>query len=189
MKTYYVTFGSGDPRPNFGLAPTFVIFNNSGSAVTAPSIAAVAGATGFYSFTYGATTPIAFLIDGFTTGLGAYRYVQGSIDPADRSDEYGNTIISLENLNLQQGQTILASIGTGGTLLAFFGTPGSTFGGQTTDPVDMFGYLKRFQELLEGDNDYFKASGLFQLFSRGSSTLLRAKTIANSVSTVIKSGS
>lgn len=180
-KVYYTRFGSGDPRLSSGLVPTFVYFNNNGAAVTPPAIAEVLGATGIYSFTYGTTTPICFLLDGATTGLGAYRYVTGSIDPADRADEYGNTIVA-------QNVTIQASIGTGGTLLAFFGTPGSTFGGQFTDPIDMFGYLKRFQELLEGDNTYIKPTGVFDLLSRGSSTLLRAKTIANSISTVIKSG-
>lgn len=95
MKTYYVRFGSGDPRPNFGLSPTFLIFNNNGNAVTPPAIAEVTGATGFYSFQYGTTTPIVFLLDGATTGLDAsVRYVSGSIDPADRADEYGTTLVS-----------------------------------------------------------------------------------------------
>ncbi len=87
-KTYYLTFGTtGDPRTFVGLAPTFLIFNNAGSAVTPPSIAAVTGATGFYSFTWGTTTPICFMADAATTSPGAVgRYVIGAIDPADRAD-------------------------------------------------------------------------------------------------------
>lgn len=201
-KVYYVRFGTGDPGPYFGLAPTFLCFNNNGTAVTPPSIAAVTGATGFYSFTYGPTTPIAFLIDGFTTGLGAYRYVTGSIDPADRTDEYGNTLVAIGTSNIALGTTSVA-IGTtvsaiSATLSAVslsltfaiqvLGSTASSFGSTLTDPTDLFGYMKRIQELMEGDNYYYKSTGVFSQYSRGSSTLLRTKTIANSVSTVIKTG-
>ncbi len=111
MKTYYVRFGSGDPRSNSGLAPTFLSFNNYGSAVTPPGITSVIGATGFYAFQYGTTTPIVFLIDGATSGLdSSSRYVAGSIDPADRSDEYGNTLISYSQNIQATGLTTLFGV-------------------------------------------------------------------------------
>lgn len=218
-KVYYISWPStstGDPRGNFGLTPTFLIFNNNGTPVTPPAISAVSGATGIYAFAWGTTTPIAFLIDGFTTSLGAQRYITNSIDPADSINEtgasiiaQGNTLIALGTTNVALGisnialgttnvalgtsilaisVTILSSIGSGATLVGLIGSLGSTFGGQSTDPIDLFGYMKRFQELMEGDNYYFKATGALDLYSRGSSTLLRIKSIANSISTVIKTG-
>lgn len=109
MKTYYVRFGSGDPRSNFGLSPTFLIFNTYGSAVTPPGITSVIGATGFYAFQYGTTTPIVFLIDGATTGLDATsRYVSGAIDPVDRMDEIGTTLVAIGTTNFALGTTAVA---------------------------------------------------------------------------------
>jgi hypothetical protein len=239
-KTYYVSWpstASGDPRGNFGLTPTFLIFNQNGTPVSAPGISNVVGATGIYSFIWGTTTPICFLIDGFTTGLGSVRYIPGSIDPADSINEIGSTIVALGTTSVAIGTsgialgtsavalgitavalgqtnvaigTSIAAIGTsilaigtsnyalGITILseltgssslgALIGTVGSTFGGQLTDPIDLFGYLKRVQENLEGDNYYSKAAGLLQIYNRGSSTLLRDKNIANGVSQVTKTG-
>ena len=246
-KTYYVswpTVSTGDPRPNFGLAPTFVIFSQNGSAVSAPSINAVTGATGIYSFTWGTTTPIAFLLDGFTTSLGTGRYISGSLDPADSINETGSTLVaigttsvalgttavsyevlnnalgtssialgtsnlalgvtiySLENILWGQGitsaafstslsaqsATILSYVGASNPLYSVLGSVGSTFGGQSSDPVDLFGYLKRVQENLEGDNYFTKVGGGFSIYNRGSSTLLRNKTVTNSASQIIKTG-
>ncbi len=278
-KTYYVRFGSGDPRPNFGLSPTFLIFNNAGSAITPPSISAVTGATGFYSFTYGTTTPIVFLLDGATTGLSNNdRYVSGAIDPADRSDEYGTTLaaygltaialgttnvalgtttvalgtttvalgtttiafgvtlqsywtgagstlaalgttgvalgttaiaygvsnIALGTSNVALGTTILAGlVNQGSTLVAIgntmialatsltidttlIGSTASSFGTNSADPVDLFGYMKRILENLEGNQSFTKISGALSIYSRGSSQLLTNKTVTNSSSMVIK---
>lgn len=109
-KTYYLQFGtSADSRQYFGLAPTFLIFNNNGTPVTPPSISAVTGATGFYSFTYGTTTPIVFLADAATTSPGTSgRYVSGAIDPNDRADEYGNTLIAYGLSSIALGTTGVA---------------------------------------------------------------------------------
>src|SRR6478752_6806016 len=106
-KTYYLSFGgSGDPRQWTGLAPTFLIFNNAGVAVTPPAISAVTGATGYYSFTWGTTTPIAFLADAATTSPGTSgRYVRGAIDPSDRIDEVGISLIAQGVSLLSQGLT------------------------------------------------------------------------------------
>ncbi len=215
MKTYYVRFGSGDPRPNVGLAPTFLIFNNYGTGVTPPGITGVIGATGIYAFLYGTTTPIAFLIDGATTGLAASdRYVTGSIDPADRADEYGNTLVAIGTSNIALGTTSVAlgvtSVALGTTAIAIgttvsaiattlsvigsslsvisplIGSTASSYGSTSVDPVDLFGYMKRIQENLEGNNTFIKTSGALSIYTRGSSTLLALKTIANSASMVTK---
>lgn len=244
-KTYYLTFGVGDPRQYAGLAPTFLIFNNNGSAVTPPSISAVAGATGFYSFTWGTTTPIAFLADAATTSPGSNaRYVWGALDPADRADEYAATMIALgSTITAQvtnQGATLVAfgntsvaigttsvAIGTtnaasisnlgstltsigntqfaygatltaqmlnmgatlstlGGTLTGLLGTSASSIGSTSIDPTTVFGFLMRAQELAEGNQTYTKSTGVLDLYSRGSSTLLREKTIADSSTSTTK---
>lgn len=253
-KTYYMTFGTGDPRTFTGLAPTFLTFNNAGSAVTPPSISEVTGATGFYSFTWGVTTPICFLVDAATTSPGTSgRYVKGSIDPADRIDEVGTSLIAIGTSHLAQGVSMLA-IGTshlaqgvsilafgvsslalgvsnialgvsnlalgftnfgfgvsiyaglgaqgvgftglGTTLLAIGNTVGaigvttsafaalignasSSFGSTSVDPTTVFGFLIRAQEFREGNSVYTKATGILDFYSRGSSTLLREKTISD----------
>lgn len=122
----------------------------------------------------------------------------------------GLTLVAIGNSSIALGNTAIADITNNGTTLvaigntsvaigtslyaiglssnALLGSSGSTFGGQLTDPIDLFGYMKRLQELWEGDNNYVKGSGGFSQYSRGSSTLLRAKTIANSISLVTKTG-
>lgn len=215
MKTYWLRFGYGDPRTYTGLAPTLVIFKQSdGTAVTAPSITEIAG-SGIYSFQYGTTTPIAFLADAATTSPGPQgRYVVGNIDPSDRADEYGTTIVAIGTTltaigttNIALGTTNVAlgttnvALGTtavaGITLLTAsgitvtvavsgIGSTTSSFGDSSTDPVDLFGYLKRITENLEGNQSFVKSSGVMNIYSRGSSTLLRTKTIANSSSMVVK---
>lgn len=214
MKTYYVRFGSGDPRPNFGLSPTFLIFNNAGSPVTPPSIAAVTGATGFYSFAYGTTTPIVFLIDGATTGLDSTsRYVSGAIDPADRTDEYAATLIAIGTSNIALGTTnvalgttnvaigtsltaqgvtsfaFLQSLAVGGVslngLVALIGSTASSIGSNLVDPTDLFGFLKRAQEFREGNQVFNKVTGAWDISSRGN-TLLISKTLTQSSSQVQK---
>lgn len=207
-KSYSVRFGAGDPRITAGLAPTLILFFRltDGQTLTAPAFAEGLTGTGFYTFLYGTTQPIAFLADGATTGLvGSQRYVTGQIDPDDRSDEYGNTMIALGNtltaaLPAGLGGTLttigtnvsnmgLTLIGLGNSSISAFsllGSASSSFGNTMTDPSTVFGFLMRTQELFEGDQVYTKSGGLFQMFNRGSSTMLRQKTISDSASSTTK---
>lgn len=242
MKTYSVQFGVGDPRTYTGLNPTLLIFVNiaSGATLVAPSFSEALTGSGIYKFQYGTTTPIAFLADAATTSPGTNgRYVVGQIDPADRSDEYGTTLVAIgstlfgqgvtnialgttavaigttnigygvSNLalgtsNLAIGTTILAGqVAMGNSLVAMgvtlaaigtsitfgfagIGSTASSFGDTLVMPDTLFGYLKRIQENLEGNSQYVKTSGLWSIYSRGSSTMLALKTISNSVSLVLK---
>jgi hypothetical protein len=202
-KQYYLTFGAGDPRTYTGLAPTMLIFVRSdGTTLAPPGISEVLSGSGLYYFTYGVTQSIAFLADAATTSPGTQgRYIRGSLDPADRADEYGNTLVAIATTNVALGTTNVA-IGTTITAIATslaasgvtvtvsiagIGTTASSFGTSNTDPGDLFGYMKRILENLEGNQTFLKASGSLTQFSRGSSVTLYSKTIANSVSTVIKS--
>ncbi len=227
-KTYTLQFGSGDPRVFTGLNATFLIFANasSGATVTPPSITELFAGTGIYKFTWGTTTPIAFLADAATTSPGtAGRYVSGSLDPADRADEYGTTMIALGTTLIGYGVTGLAigttglgfgqsavasgitAVGLGNTavatallilaqgssgnaigtsILSLIGTTGDSFGSTSVDPTTLFGFLKRSQEFWEGNQTYTKATGLLDFYSRGSSTLLVEKTIADTASSTTK---
>lgn len=239
MKYYGVRFGSGDPRTYTGLAPTFLYFVNmaTNATIAPPTITEMFANTGIYTFSYGTTTPMAFLIDAATTTPGSNgRYVNGQLDPADRADEYSTTLIAIGTTNFALGTTSVA-IGTsltarGNTLLGYatltygyaldgwalgsqnldqgstikaisvtilaavnglsgyvsnlIGSTSSSFGTSAVEPVDLFGYLKRIQENLEGNSTYSKTTGAFSILSRGSSYTLASKTITNSVSLVTK---
>lgn len=232
MKNYTVVFGTGgDPRGYTGLSPTFLSFYNlaTGTTNTPPSIAeTISGKTGVYTFSYGTTQAISFLLDGATTGLGTGRYVTGQIDPADRSDEYGTSLMAFGTTLtaigysslvygsslIAIGNTLTANIPAGlgttlvtfanattanflnlgstlvgvGTTLGLLGSSASSFGSTSIDPTTVFGFLMRTQELLEGDQVYTKGTGIFQLYNRGQSTLLRTKTISDAAANTTKTG-
>jgi len=168
MKNYFLTFGAGDPRNYSGLAPTFLIFVDATNSQTIapPGISEVLSGSGIYTFQWGTTHPMAWLVDAATTSPGPTgRYVSGSCDPVDRVDEQNATII---------------------VTVSGIGSTASSFGTNSQDPTDVFGYLKRIQENLEGNNLFTKLTGALQIYSRGSSQLLIAKTVSNSVTMVTK---
>lgn len=194
LKNYSVVFGSGDPRGYTGLAPTFIQFWNlaTGTTNAPPSIAeTISGKTGVYTFSYGVTQPIAFLLDAATTSPGALgRFVSGQIDPADRADEYAATLLnySVTLTTLSYSIIVIGSSNSvsNATLLALIGTTASSFGSTSSNPSTIFGFLKRAQEMAEGDQTYVKGSGALQFYNRGSTTLLVQKTIADTSSTTTK---
>lgn len=115
MKSYVMRFGSGDPRTFTGMNCTMLIFTtDAGVTVSPPGISEVLSGSGMYYFNWGTTTAISFLADAATTSPGTTgRYVAGSIDPADRTDEYAATMIALGVSHIAQGNTSIA-IGTTG---------------------------------------------------------------------------
>lgn len=186
-KNYLVVFGSGSPATNTGLAPTFTVFKTTPGGVNAtpPGITEIPTATGLYYFTYGPTNTIGFVIDGATTGLSSSnRYVPGVLDPLDAVDEQLTAL----------GSTILMGMTSTGNSLLFgissidarLGATTSSFGATSTDPGTVFGYLKRAQEFDEGNSTFNKSSGVWSIFSRGSSTQIASKTLADSAGTVTK---
>ncbi len=262
MKNYLLNFASANATLVTGLSPTMVLFANmnTGATIAPPSITEAVTGWGLYTFQWGTTTPIVFMCDGATSGLGSFRYIKGSLDPADRADEYGTSLVALGTSNIALGTTNMAlgtsniaigttniafgtsnfalgtsnialgmtsvAIGTsiyaleqtlGSTLVAIgntsialgitnvaistslsatsvtitvavagVGAISSTFGGSGSDPIDLFGYMKRIQENLEGNETFTKTTGALQIYSRGSSALLITKTITNGTSTVTK---
>ena len=207
-KTYLLKWGSGDPRPNTGMTPTFLqFFDSTGQTYAPPSIAEVkyggSTATGIYGFSYaiGISTlnPIYFLAYSVTTvssGLTSDQYITGVLDPVLAIDQaIGITTINLGSTVLGIGITLLAIGTTLPSIMAFnssfIGSTASSFGTTGVDPTTVFGYLKRLQELLEGDQVFSAAGGTFLMYNRGAlgtTTLLRSKLISNSGSSVTKSG-
>ena len=143
-KNYVIQFGTTFYA---GISATFTIFNvvPGGGATTPPGITAIPGATGLYYFSYEPLTSIAFVIDGFTTGLGVSRYITGALDPVQTADER-------------------------------IGSLGDSMGSTLTDPTSVMGYLRRLQEFNEGNSSFSKASGLWQVWSRGNTFVLGVTT-------------
>ena len=63
-----------------------------------------------------------------------------------------------------------------------------SFGSSAIDPTTVFGYVKRLLENFEGDAIFNKTAACMEYFSRGSSTLIRTKTVTNTSSVSTKSG-
>lgn len=159
-KQFYFYFGNGLPGSYTGLSPSFIIFNINGiSATPGPGITefASAGATGMYGFQYGISASVAFVIDGGAT--------------------LTSTNIRYLSGSLDPVLSIDQSIG--------FST--DSFGSTNIDPPTMYGQLKRQQEFNEGNKTYNKTTGVWDISSRGSSTLLREKTLVNSSGTASSS--
>lgn len=196
---YWLRFGTDNPSNHTGLAPTFIKFlNSAGAATTAPAITEP-GSAGLYKFSYDAQGTIAFIVDGNPTGVslfGSDRFVVGSLNVSDKIAEVGGTLTALGATVVAIGNTVaviggtLAVIGSTissfGVAMAGIGSTASTFGTDAADPVTLFGFMKRIQELQEGNSIYTKATGVWGIYSRGSSQLLRSKTIADSTSAVNK---
>lgn len=196
-KNYLLQFGSGNPANKAGLAPTFIVFKTTpgGTDATPPGITQLPIATGLYYFTYGPTNSISFVVDGATTGLSSQeRYISGLLDPIDAVDEQLTAVNATMISNFVTIGTTLVAIGNslsvlGGSFVNFgalLGTTGSTFGGISVEPTTIFGYLKRSQEFMEGNSTFTKASGFWNIYSRGSSNLLATKTLADTSTQVTK---
>lgn len=156
-KTYWLKFGSTDPRLFSGLFPTMVIFSTQGNtALTGPGITEPIPSSGLYQFMYGPTLSIVFLADGGAGLSSSDRYITGVLDPIQAVD-----------------QTV--------------GQPTDSFGSTGVDPSTIFGLSKRNQEVNEGNAIFNKATGVWDVYSRGSSTLLFEKALANNTSQATKS--
>ena len=188
-KVYWFSFTS-PPSSSANLSPTFINFIKfDGTTLAAPGITQPITGTGLYQFTYTPSFSIGFVIDGATTGLNnLQRYISGNIDTFDSADEIGATCVALGNTNVAIGttvQSILTGLSIG--IYAVLGSTASSYGTSVTDPVDLFGYLKRIREILEGSQSFNKTSGAWSIYSRGFTQLLASKTLVNDASGVTRS--
>ncbi len=158
MKTYWVSFGSQDPRTYtaLGASVSFIqFFNQNGQTLAAPGISEMFTGSGAYAFQYsvGFSQSIWGLIDGGATLNASVRYVRVQLDPVD-------------TLDLVVGYTA------------------SNFGNTGGVAPDVLGYLKRINEWLSGTQTFNNTTGAWSVYDRSASTLLGLKTLTNSVSGV-----
>ncbi len=157
MKNYWVTFGVQDPRTYSGLSPTFLLyFNHLGSTQAPPGITEVLSGSGYYRFQASIGWSQSF---AFLVDGGA---------SATTARYVRGTLDSSDSIDLVAGWT------------------GSGFGSTSIDPSDIFGMVKRNQENLEGNSTFLKSSGAWNIFSRGSSTLLATKILTQSTTGITK---
>lgn len=212
MKTYWLKFGPTSAADYTGLFPTLTIFNSLGiTALAAPGITEIPASSGLYRFQYDPTTSIVFQCDGGATLASSIRYINGSLDPSDKCDEdiaiLGTSLVALSTTQIAMGATVVfisqsiggvgsTTIANGNTLVAIgntvmalngmLGTTASSFGSTVADPETIFGSVKRLQEILEGNATFNKSNGTWDIYSRGSSTLLRSKTLTDGQTSTTK---
>ncbi len=157
-KNYLLQFGTGSPTLRTGLTPTMIVFKQfpAGTNITAPGITEIPTSTGLYYFTYGPTGPVSFVVDGGST-------------VGDSGSRYITGILDpIQAVDEKVGTTV------------------DTVGDTSADPTTVLGYVKRLQELQEGNATFTKSSGAWLISTRGG-TALRSKTLADSSSAVTKS--
>ena len=165
MKQYYLKFGTGNPSSYTGLTPTFTIFSAMGlTTMAGPGITEGPVGSGLYGFQYGPPTlSIVFLADGGVNLSATDRYIVGGLDPV---------------------QAVDVTIGYPQT---------DSFGSTSIDPTTIAGYARRNLEFNEGDKNYNKSLGVWDIYSRGategvvSGTLLREKILTNTVTSATSS--
>jgi hypothetical protein len=157
-KTFFVQFGSGNPQSYAGLSPTFITFiSEGGTNITGPTISEVGVSTGLYKFSYAPSATFAVVFNA-----------DGGAALTD-TDRYITGVLDPVSI---VDQKIGASV--------------DSFGSTSADPSSLYGLVNRLQELLEGDAGFNKSTGVWTMYNRGSSTILRSKTLTNSVSEVTK---
>lgn len=162
MKTFWISPGDSSVNPSTytGLSPTMIILlNNAGGTAIPPGITESPAGTGVYSFVYGPTIGMFFTVDWGIGLPSIYRYTKGSIDPIQAVDERVGGILNNND----------------------------SYGTTATDPSTVIGYLKRALEIAEGNAIYTKSTGIWDIYSRGSTTLLREKSLSNNTSQANKS--
>jgi hypothetical protein len=160
-KQFYFTFGNGDGATFTGLSPTLSLFLWNGlTALPAPAITELTAGTGIYGFQYGTTASIIFKVDGGATlSVGQFSGYRFF---------YGNI-----DPVLAVDQAI--------------GYATDSFGSTATDPTTLYGQAKRNQEFNEGAKVFTKSTGIWDIYSRGSSALLLEKTLSNTTTSATSS--
>lgn len=156
------------------VAATLIALGNSGLALGTTAVA-----IGTSNIALG-TTAVAIGTTG--VALGTTSVALGITGVA-----LGNSGVALGTTAVALATSIMAGVANislqSGEILNRIGATTSSFGTSAVDPGDLYGYLKRVQEFLEGDKTFTKTSGVWDVKSRGGS-LLVSKTMSNSSSTV-----
>lgn len=157
-KNYLLRFGSGNPASFAGLSPTMTIF----------------------SMVPGGTALTGPAISELPTSTGLYTFAYAPTLPIAFICDGGSALSSTDRYIvgiLDPIQAVDDKVG-----FSF-----DSFGNTASDPTTLLGYAKRNLEFEEGNATFDKTTGAWDIYSRGSSTLLREKLLANSSGDVTKS--
>lgn len=151
-KQFYFTFGSANPISYTGLSPTMIAFLWNGiTALPPPALSELSAGSGIYGFIYGTTASVVFVIDGGAT------------------------------LAVSSIRYITGSIDPVIAVDQSIGYSSDSFGSTAADPSTLFGKANRVQEFQEGDKYFNKSTAVWDIYNRGSSTLLIEKVLTNTV--------
>lgn len=156
-KTYYLKFGTGNPQNYTGLSPTFIIFSANGSS--------------------------ALVSPGITEmpiGSGLYSFMYGTTQSILFEADGG---VNLSNSD----RFIVGALDPIQAVDQQVGYITDSFGSTVTDPTTMMGKLNRIQEFEEGNKVFNKSTSIWDIYSRGSSTLLREKVLTNTTTSATSS--
>lgn len=157
-KQYIVRFGSGSPASFSGLSPTLSLF------CSVPGGSTLVGPT----------------ITEIPAATGLYTFAYAPTLPIAFVVDGGGSLSSTDRFVvgvLDPIQAVDDKVGFS------FDSIGST----AVDPTTLLGYVKRALEFWEGDGSFNKTTGAWEIYSRGSSTLLRSKVLSNSSGDITKS--
>ncbi len=157
MKTYTLQFGSGDSRLNSGLTPTFLIYYS-------PSMGATISPPG---------------ITEMLVGSGFYNFSAGTTATIEFLAYSGGSLSATDAYIKGVLDPVLA-------VDQQIGQSTDSFGSTGTDPSTLFGHARRRFEWDEGTASFNKLTSTWDVYSRGSSTLLMEKTLSNSSSLASK---
>lgn len=133
------------------------------------------------------TTAVSYGLLNFALGTTSVAYGSANFALGTTAVALGTTAVALGITNVAIGTT-LSGLGTTIVVtVAGIGNAGSTIGGISSNPIDLFGFMKRAQEFWEGNAGFNKTSGAWSVYSRSSSILIATKTLTNSVSGITKS--
>ncbi len=156
-KIFELQFGTGDPRPFTGLTPTFILF---------------------YSNVDG-TVLTAPGITELVAGTGQYKFQYGPTISISFLADGGSGLASSDRYINGVLDPVLA-------IDQVIGQPYDSFGSTGIDPSTVIGYSKRNLEYNEGNAVFNKSTGVWDVYSRGSSTMLFEKQLANNTSQATK---
>ena len=158
MKNYWLTFGGTDPRSYTGLSPTFIqFFDHLGATLSPPGVTEIFAGSGAYRFQY-----------DVAINSSVFFLADGGATLASTERFVRGVLDPSQKIDLAIGYT------------------GSGYGSTSIDPTDVMGLLRRSQEIQEGNQTFLKSTGAWELFSRGSSTLLTSKVISSSTTGVTR---
>lgn len=150
-------FGSGNPAEQTGLSPTFIYFlDETGQTYAPPGVSEIIN-SGLYYFTY---------IPSATYTI--FFVLDGGDSITDDAVRY-----------------VSGSLDPVAATDRVLGFSADSYG-TTVGPSNIFGFVKRIDELWKSDATFSKASGTWNVYATGTSTLLFSKTLANSTSQVTK---